>query len=279
MQGYQSEIVARELPVSALLYDFPLIYALQNGCIPVNPMIVYSLLCGWIVMMTSSDVRPNEEGSLYSSIGRQYLGMLEDAFDFASTIHSAEVARGRGRAADGFNAIRMADEICRHFRMELFSISLSKMMDVLAQLASDLKPPDEGHERTSPLFWYASDGLTALRSLQEHPARFLYPALRYMKEGQVTQLPRPPMLYRDTWIEAQPHVKGREYHHVALAILKEMLFSGHDVFQQGVVGWTPYSKSCPFGEDCIFGSPPTSETEMIVAAILKDILSEEGRGT
>ena len=234
------EVYPRIQPASSLLYSIPAIWSNQQKDFDyLNIGTFYALLCGWIVLLTPAE-----------DIGRQYIQMLEEGVELARDIYHSE--RARIMNGDSFNGIRMADAICNHFRLTPFSEALQKHIATLSALLELHKPEHPNIQPKTNIFWYINDGIYILRFLQEKPQRFLLPVPVYESNKEYLYLPRPPVLYRDTFLMAEPHGMLRTNHHVILAMQKEILFCSHSIDTNSPLGLDVKSNECVYKSDCIF---------------------------
>ncbi|HYK05740.1 MAG TPA: hypothetical protein VE974_28585 [Thermoanaerobaculia bacterium] len=213
-----------------LLYEWPLMHAIQCGISPMNVVAIYVILCGWITLY---DAQLYTTGSL--AFGRRFLELMNLFESVGPDLYRREMlALKSGRPA--FNPISMSDELCASAGITPFSALIEQFCELL-QNVIPFGPP---------IAWVAVDGYEIVRRCREAPATFL---LLPPQSSRFGRLPRPVIKWRDSWEVPTNGGDHRVYNQLGWAVQKEILFGACDNYRALSTGnYGP----CRYGQACIF---------------------------
>lgn len=244
---------------TGLLYDLPLLYALQEDWkFPFESAPIYALMCGWILLFDETWMPDARDGIFPSQIGNRYLAMLKHGKEIAEQLISdanmTYVSKG------GLNLIKVADIICEYFKMRPFSASVAEWNNYLVELRESLinsLPEGSKDIRSLPILWFIEDGIETLNIFSQFPMQFFHPLPYFSNnKGEEFFVVGPPTCCTDTWTSNNKMDPYRVLYHLQRAILKELLFSKHSFSE---TDRRDEISTCIFKENCIFADEGAKE--------------------
>lgn len=267
-----NQIVGEVLPPSGLLYDFPSFLNHLYGWPSVNVGLMFTLLCGWISLMTADWVTAQASDNQGEDVGKFYLYLLTQGADDWLEVYEQEARDSLEAVTGAFDALKLGDRLTSKLGLPIFSESVSAQITRLETIAEMMKSPDEEESPKSALHWHATDGGEILRALIARPIRFFFPLSNYKPEFPNSQLPGPPVLYRDSAISPRNGGDRRVGHHLGCALVKEILFQHHRIVSLN--GPTEFEfDQCGGGLDCIVEHSKRIGFESTLSRLLHSILT------